>query len=366
MNRQFEHGLVVGKFYPPHVGHLRLVTEAADRCTRVTVVVAAASWETLALDRRVDWLAWEAATMPNVTVIGARDDHPVDYEDPQVWDAHTEVFLAALSEAAPGQPVDAVFTGEEYGDELARRLGAMHVRVIRPGTRPSGTAVRSDPIACWDDLLPAARSGLAFRIVIVGAESTGTTTLARALADHYDAAFVPEYGRTYSAAKLARLRQDRSESESWRLSMNDLVWTSAEFTRIAARQTAAIDEAAKGNPVVIADTDGLATSVWHDRYVGGAHQPALDLATESPPDLYVLTTPDGVPFVDDGLRDGEDIRDDMTVAFERVLEASGCRWISAEGPPEVRLEEVVRTTDAMLDVPRFQEDAAGVKRDELR
>ena len=51
MNPPFDHGLVVGKFYPPHAGHLRLVTEAALQCGRVTVVVAGARLESQKIGR---------------------------------------------------------------------------------------------------------------------------------------------------------------------------------------------------------------------------------------------------------------------------------------------------------------------------
>ena len=115
----FGHGLVVGKFYPPHLGHLSLIRAAADACERVTVVVAASSVETLSLADRVEWLGWDLADRPHVTVVGVMDDHPVDYYDPEIWDAHMVVFEAAIAEVAPGAPVDAVFSGESYGDELA-------------------------------------------------------------------------------------------------------------------------------------------------------------------------------------------------------------------------------------------------------
>ena len=356
MTARFAHGLVVGKCYPPHAGHLRLVTAAAARCDRVTVVVAAAPWEALGLGDRVEWLGWHTADRPHVTVTGAVDDHPVDYDDPAVWDAHMAVFLTAVDEVAPGVPVDAVFTGEDYGDELARRLGAEHVRLVRPGPRPSGTAVREDPAAKWDDLLSAARAGLAHRVVVVGAESTGTTTLARELADHLGAAFVPEYGRTWSAAKLADARARAAAAGAARPSLGDLVWTDAEFTRIAARQTAAIEAAGVGHPVVVADTDALATSVWHDRYLGGPHRPALDLAEVVRPDHYLLTLPDGVPFVDDGLRDGPHVRVAMTRAFVAALDDAGVPWSAVAGDRATRLGRALDVVSEVLGRPRFPDD----------
>ncbi len=118
--KRFRHGLIVGKFYPPHQGHMALIEEAARSCDRVTVVVAANSEESLPLASRVDWLAWASGGFPTVTVVGTVDDHPIEYEDPAIWDAHEAVFRAAVDEVAATVAVDAVFTGEGYGDELAR------------------------------------------------------------------------------------------------------------------------------------------------------------------------------------------------------------------------------------------------------
>src|SRR5690606_16308182 len=100
-----------------------------------------------------------------------------------------------------------VFTSEVYGVELGRRFGAAAIDVDRERLRypVSATAVRRDPVACWELLSAPVRAALARRVVVLGAESTGTTTLARALADHYRTTWVPEYGREYSERKLAAL-----------------------------------------------------------------------------------------------------------------------------------------------------------------
>ncbi|EFE73517.1 LOW QUALITY PROTEIN: conserved hypothetical protein, partial [Streptomyces filamentosus NRRL 15998] len=174
--KRYEHGLVLGKFYPPHAGHHHLVRTAQDRCARLTVLVCAASVESVPLADRV---AWMREIHPDVTVVGAVDDTHMDVNDPAVWDAHMAVFRAAVPER-----VDAVFTSEAYGEELGRRFGADSVLVDPDRTLfpVSGTAVRKDPVGCWDFLQPPVRAALARRVVVLGAESTGTTTLARALA----------------------------------------------------------------------------------------------------------------------------------------------------------------------------------------
>ena len=78
----------------------------------------------------------------------------------------------------------AVFSSEGYGAQLALWFDATHLPVDadRTAVPISGTAVRADLAAGWAWLAPATRAGLTTRVVLVGAESTGTTTIARLLA----------------------------------------------------------------------------------------------------------------------------------------------------------------------------------------
>jgi len=63
MTATFGHGLVVGKFYPPHRGHQYLIERAAALCAQVTVLVMAAGSETLAVADRVAWLQTSCANL---------------------------------------------------------------------------------------------------------------------------------------------------------------------------------------------------------------------------------------------------------------------------------------------------------------
>jgi NadR type nicotinamide-nucleotide adenylyltransferase len=344
----FGHGLVLGKFYPPHAGHHHLVRTAAARCRRLTVLVCASAAESVPLADRVAWMR-EVHAGPGVEVVGAVDDVPVDYSDPAVWDAHMAVFRAAV----PG-PVDAVFTSEAYGGELGRRFGAASVTVdLERAAHPvSGTAVREDPVGCWGFLSGPVRAALARRVVIAGAESTGTTTLARALAAHYrarggvwaDTAWVPEYGRRYSEQKLARLRA-RDPGAGF----DEVTWTSPEFTLIAERQLADEDAAARtGSPVLFCDTDALATTIWHERYTGHPSTGVAAVAARAHHDLWLLTDHRGVPFEDDGLRDGEHLRPWMTDRFRTELTARALPHLLLTGPHEERLRTAVEAVDRLL------------------
>jgi len=322
----YGHGVLLGKFYPPHAGHQLLIETAAARCERVTVSLLAATGETIPMSLRHAWL--EELAPPNVTVVSAVDDHPVDYDSAAAWDAHVGVLQSLLP-----APADAVFTSEAYGDELGRRLGCPHVEVdVGRGIIPvSGAAVRGDPARFWWALGPSVRAYYCKRVVVVGAESTGTTTLARDLAAHYGTVWVPEYGRDHTVGKAAA---------------GDVVWRDEEFALIARRQSAMEDMAARtvAMPLLICDTDALATTVWQDRYLGRVTPDVAAIAAERHADLYILTG-DEIPFEQDGYRDGEHFRGWMTRRFREILQ--GRPHIEVSGSRLSRLAVAVRAIDQL-------------------
>ena len=166
MTRDYRHGLVIGKFYPPHEGHHLLVREAAARAERVTVVVMGAGVETVPLAERVTWMRQVHADTANVTVTGIRCDIPVDLGSDAVWAAQVALMAAAVRQVTD-DPMDAVFSSEPYGDVLARRFGATHVqRGPCAGRRPdSGSAVRATSPPAGRTSAPVVQSRLAVRVV---------------------------------------------------------------------------------------------------------------------------------------------------------------------------------------------------------
>lgn len=360
MSQGFLHGLIIGKFYPPHAGHHRLIRQAASECEQVTVVVMASFAETIPLGDRVAWLAAEHAEEAHVRVTGIRCDAPLDLDDDAVWAAQVAGMRAAARQVT-ATPVDAVFTAEDYGDELAARLGAEHRRTTRPGGRLTATAVRADPPAAWDDLAAPTRAGLATRVVVVGAESTGTTTLARRLAEHYAArgggwartTWVPEYGRDFTDIKWRRETARARRAGHPPPQLDEIVWTTQDFDDVAREQTRRENSAARrGSPLLVCDTDAFATSVWERRYLGGGARRGQPWArTPQLPrhDLYLVTDHVGVPWQDDGLREGDlEIRAAMTEWFLDALTGAGHSWVLLTGCLEQRMALAVRTVDALL------------------
>ena len=171
------------------------------------------------------------------------------------------------------------------------------------------------------------------RVVIIGAESTGKTTLATALAEHYQTAWVPEFGRLYTEA-----RRYRGE-----------LWRSDEFTYIATEQARMEDALAQiANRVLICDTDPFATAIWHERYLGGPSIDVQAVAVGRRYDLYLLTDVD-TPFVPDDIRDGESIRQWMHNRFLDELSRMGTPMLLVSGPHGERLRTAVARINALLD-----------------
>jgi NadR type nicotinamide-nucleotide adenylyltransferase len=351
------HGLVVGKFYPPHAGHHLLIRAAARTCTRVTVAVLGASTETMPMDVRVACLREVHAEDGNVAVVADLDDHPVDFGDAHIWDLHMQVIRAAVAQATD-EPVDAVFTSETYGEELARRLGARSVCVDLPRELApvSGTAVRADPAAHWSRLAAPVRAWLARRVVLVGAESTGKTTLAPLIVESLvcrggaftSCTWVPEWARGYALDKLVAARAEALWQGRGPARPEDLPWAAVEFETIAREQSALEERAARsGGPVLVCDTDAFATSIWEERYLGRTSPATEALAQASRPHLYLLSDLEGAPFVQDGTRDGESVRGWMSRRFVERLEAEGRAYVRLCGTLEDRRKAALLAIDGL-------------------
>jgi NadR type nicotinamide-nucleotide adenylyltransferase len=344
--------LTIGKFYPPHLGHMHLIqtmidTQIGERRDFNVVIVLGNRFESITVKQRADWIREHFEDPVNLIVIAMPNDCPEDYNSEEIWFAQVELMRHALLNATGRHGVDVVFSSESYGTELAEKFNAKHILVDinRDAFKISGTAVRDNLDENWKMMIPEARHELATRIIVLGAESSGTTTLTKGLTEHYRKQFpsicnVPEYGRTFTESWLNTL-----QAVSPSATMEDLDWKSSDFDGIASVQMSMENTAAQESPIVIADTDSLATSVWHERYTG------IEKIYPYVPhrDLYIITDHRGVDFHDDGFRDGEHLRAEMTEDFKRLLTKQDHSWILATGDHERRMKTAIATIDQIIE-----------------
>ena len=326
----FHRGIVIGKFHPPHKGHKYLIDTARSQCEELTVIVC---WKKSQEISGVERARWIQEMHSDVHVKLLDDDRLAD-DDSAAWAQSTLDIL--------GYVPDAVFTSEAYGDPYASFMGSVHVLVDKDRTHIpiSATMVRSDPIKYSSFLESPVRAYFAKRICVLGAESTGTTTLAKDLAEHYKTVWVPEYGRFYSEGKL--FGDERAE------------WRTEEFVKIAKAQCELEDLLAEAsNGLVVCDTDAFATSLWHERYMGRRSSEVETIASRRTYDLYLLTG-DEIPFEQDGTRDGEHIRHNMHKRFIERLTEENKKFILVTGGREERLRAATEAIGRLITIKQVK------------
>ena len=171
------------------------------------------------------------------------------------------------------------------------------------------------------------------RVVLIGSESTGKTTLAERLARHYGVSWVPELVRDYAAAKGSPLEASDVEA-------------------IARGQLAREDEfrarAAAGNEhLLIGDTDLLSTAVYAAHYYGRAPDWITEVAHGRRPDLYLLLDID-LPWIPDPQRDRGHRRPEMHALFRAAVEASGAPFVVISGDSSARFTSACAAIDFLL------------------
>lgn len=169
------------------------------------------------------------------------------------------------------------------------------------------------------------------RVCVLGAESTGKSTLAEALARRFETLWNPEYGRPYTLLGRPLHRP----------------WTSWEFTHIARVHCWYEDFLATlAHRVLFSDTDAFTTAVFHEVYLG-TRATGFEELVERPYDLFVVCGLD-VPWRHDGIREFEAQRRWMHEQYLERARTSGNPWVLAEGPHERRLEMIAGHVERLL------------------
>jgi NadR type nicotinamide-nucleotide adenylyltransferase len=164
----------------------------------------------------------------------------------------------------------------------------------------------------------------AARVAILGAESTGKSTLADALAVRYQTLWVPEYLREF-------------------VDTHQRVPLEHEQFLIAATQVEREDAVARqASRFLFCDTTPLMTAIYSDFYFGRVDDPLAALARQRAYDFTIVTAPDS-PWIEDGLqRESEVVRQVIHARLLAVLEEMGIAYMQLEGGLAQRIERAVR------------------------
>lgn len=176
------------------------------------------------------------------------------------------------------------------------------------------------------------------KVAIVGPESTGKTTLAKALAAHYETVYVAEYMRHYYEQVVVR--------DPFRSDLSDIM-------PIAQGQIRAENEAlAVANSLLFCDTNLLEIACYSDYYFGEIPAELEQGLTQMQYDLYLLTYID-VPWENDPLRDRPFDRQKLFSIFEERLKQQDAPHLLLKGDEQTRLET------AILEIDKYRERRHG-------
>ena len=171
------------------------------------------------------------------------------------------------------------------------------------------------------------------KIVIIGPESTGKSTLCEQLAEHYKTSWCPEYAREY----LLKNGTDYS--------FDDLLTIAKGQVALEENYTAALLEK---NPVensgslLFLDTDMYVMKVWCEFVFGNCHRYILQQIVERKYDLYLLCNVD-LPWVKDELREYPDLenRQKLYYFYKDIMVNQSVPWVEISGNYEQRLEKAI-------------------------
>lgn len=299
---RYKTGMYGGSFDPLHIGHIHDMIRAASVCEELYVVL---SWcegrESTPKELRYRWIYSSVSHLSNVKILLIEDKAVTkeEYDSDFYWEKG-----AADIKAAVGKPIEAVFCGSDYlGTERFERLYGAESDVVyfnRKEVPISSTELRNGIFRHWAYIPPACRPYYVKKVLIVGSESTGKSTLAQNLSLAYNTNFVSEVGRETCQA---------AGGEEY-MTKDDLI------ENLVRQKADEIRASEHSNRLLFIDTDAVTTE-FYARFLLSDEKEILDCCRLADAicqvnrfDLILFLEPT-VDFIQDGTRN-------ETIAADRI------------------------------------------------
>lgn len=279
-------GVTVGKFMPPHKGHELMIDFGSNLLGEMHVICAGNHDDFIDVNTRFGWLTQHYKSWDNVTIhkmydnipMGDIDEHGT-VTDPEFWIKWCKAFNRYVPNATH------FVSSDLYGLKAAQELGIKWLPVDpdRETVPISGTMIRKDPMKHINYMMDEAKVNYVKKVVIVGPESTGKSTLVKDLAKLHNTVGVHEYGRTVSTL------------------LDHEIGTQDFFDILDGQQALVRCSLWNANKVLFVDTEAYTTYLYAKTYLGEEMEEIAVEAYEEEFDLYVLLAP-SIPWVNDGTR----------------------------------------------------------------
>ena len=333
---QYNVGMYGGSFNPLHMGHVDCIIRAANMCKELYIVLSIGH-NRGEIDGRIRyrWIYQLTKHIGNVKIITLEDEAASKAEyDEKYWQSDADKVKAAV-----GKPIDVVFCGSDYDENsFWNKCYPESKLYIFPRNDISSTEIRKNPYAHWDWIPNIVKPYYVKKVLLMGGESTGKSTLTINLANRFNTNYIDEAGRDIS---------ERSGTETMMLS--------EDFTEILLQHKLnEIKAIEHSNKVFFEDTDTLITQF----FMGFLEDPGIEknkalsdaIDALNSYDLILFLEPD-VAFVQDGDR-SEEIRDNREKYSDQIKDlilSHGKRFVIVSGSYEERYEKAITEVNRLFE-----------------
>jgi len=194
------------------------------------------------------------------------------------------------------------------------------------------------------------------KIVIIGPESTGKSTLCEQLAAHYNTLWCPEYAREY----LLKNGTDYSFDDLLTIAKGQLALEEEYASRVRGQESGvevpgsalltSDSPLCAPHSLLFIDTDMYVMKVWCEFVFGNCHRFILDQIVERRYDLYLLCNVD-LPWVKDELREYPDLENRLKLyhIYKDIMINQSTPWVDISGNYEQRLEKAKLAVDKLVN-----------------
>ncbi|AXW86812.1 transcriptional regulator [Lonsdalea britannica] len=291
-------GVVFGKFYPLHTGHIYLIQRACSQVDELHVIMGfdeerdrtlfehSSMSQQPTVSDRLRWLLQTFKYQKNIHIHAFNEEGMEPY--PHGWDVWSQGIKKFMAEK--GIEPNFVYTSEEQdAPQYKPHLGidAVLVDPNRSFMNISGSQIRQNPFRYWEYIPTEVKPFFVRTVAILGGESSGKSTLVNKLSNIFNTTSAWEYGRDYVFSHLGG---------------DEMALQYSDYDKIALGQAQYIDFSVKyANKVAFIDTDFITTQAFCKKYEGREHPFVQALIEEYRFDLVILLE-NNTPWVADGLR----------------------------------------------------------------
>ena len=290
---KYKVGMYGGSFDPLHIGHIHDIIKAASMCEELYVMISwCESRESTSKELRYRWILNSCKHLTNMKIIMVEDEAVSKevYNTDYYWEKGAQDIKNLI-----GKPIDIVFCGDDYlgsgrFESLYCPESVVHY-FPRKEVPISSTEIRNWAMDNWEYIPQVARPHYVQKVLIVGGESTGKTTLSQNLALAYNTNWVHEVGRDtceFAGGEDLMIAEDMHEN-------------------LLRQKVNVMDALKRSNRICFVDTDAITTLFYSQFLLGetseydGCKALANAIDAISNWDLVLFLEPT-VEFVQDGTR----------------------------------------------------------------